>query len=590
MGDILRTAGLRTISSIMLFVLLISSGCSLSKNKSILKPVEGNLATLTEGIKAFQNGDLEQSKRVFNKIIDAQRGTPDLEEAQWYLAQIAEKQTQPKEAQQQYLFFLKNYPSSKHAVEAKERLSILTGTSSPSAGSAGSGEPTPPLIARDLPLQRRAESSRYGRLSGGLTTEYLYSRQISPKLSTEVQNRLSEFLDLRWKKEAAGDLKFYFSGMRSDNFLNQGDFRNRLSKLYVEWNDPKSVLDIRMGRQPASGNTLFTRFDGVALSIRPFNSIGLNSSVGHPVDISDKKEIRIHYDRLFTESYISLYDFYHLGGKLYYTEEFNQDFLTRRAVGLNGYWLYENLNISSIVDYDLDFKKINDELLNIEYHYSIVQYSLAAEYRKNPFLDYNTALIDHSLSPPVTDPPITSLDVLRQTYTRSDIQRLALENTTDSRELRLGTTIDFTKVWRGDFRYSHAILQELNFTDIKTDKIADRYSVFLSERNGLNWSESWTLLTLYLPASDYKTTSVTTTFSKYWGISTQASLRCRWERIEFFTADSLSMRLVPGFTLSYSFGNGTSIGLDADYTIDKNITTGDTLKTVETRTSVTVPF
>jgi hypothetical protein len=586
---LVATVGLRTISFIMLSVLLILSGCSLSKNKPILKPDGGDSTILTEGIKAFQNGNLEESKRAFNKEIDTQRGTPDLEEAQWYLAQIAEKQGRPDEAQQQYLFFLKNYPSSTHTVEVNERLSILTRTSNSSAVSSTPSEPPPPVV-RDLPLRRREEASRFGRLSGALTTEYLYDLQTSPKLSTPAQNRLNEFLDLRWKKQAAGDIKFYLSGMHSDNFLDPGDTRNRLSKLYAEWNDTQSVFDIRLGRQPASGNTLFNRFDGIALSARPFNAVGFTSSVGHPVNLFDKNKIDVQGDRLFYESYISLHDFYHLGGKLYYTEEFNMDFLTRKAVGMNGYWLNETLNISSIVDYDLDFKKINDGLLNFEYRYSIVLYSVAAEYRKNPFLDYNTALIDHSLSPPVADPPITSLDVLRQTLSRNDIQRLALENTTDSRELRLGTTIDFTKVWRGDFRYSHTILQTLDFTDMKTDKIADRYSVFLSEGNGLNWSESWTLLFLYLPASDYKTTSVTSTISKYWGIGTQALLRCRWDHFDFKTSGSKSTRLTPGFTLSYSLSSGASIGLDLDYSIDKDISTGSTLKTLETRITVTVPF
>ncbi|MBI3609680.1 MAG: tetratricopeptide repeat protein [Nitrospirae bacterium] len=559
----------------------------------MLKPDGGHSATLTEGIEAFRNGNLEKSKSAFNKIIDTQRGSPELEEAQWYLAQIAEKQGKRNEAQQQYNFFLKNYPSSPHTTETKKRLSALTKTLAFTSNSPSAKEPPAPIV-RDLPLRRPAETSRFGKLAGGLTTEYVYDLQTSPKLSTPVQSRLSEFLDLRWKRPAAGDIKIYLSGMYSHNYLDSEDTRYRLSKLYAEWNDPRSVLDIRLGRQPASGNTLFTRFDGIAVAVRPFNTLGFNSSVGYPVNTFDKNKIRIQHDRLFYDSYLSLYDFYHLGGKIYYTEEFESipsldiSFLTRRAVGINGYWLNEPLNISSIVDYDLDFKKFNDELLSLEYRYSIVLYSVAVEYRKNPFLDYHTALLDPSLS--AADPPITSLDVLRQTLTRKDIQNLALDNTTDSRELRLGTTIDFTKVWRGDFRYSHVIGEAIDFIDGKIGKRSDRYSVFFSERNGLKWSESWTVLFLYLPATDFKTTTVTSTFSKFWGIGTQASLRCRWERIEFITTDSRSMRWIPGFTLSYSFTNGTSIGLDADYSIDKNITAGDTQKTVETRTTVTIPF
>jgi len=571
----------------MLSVFLATVGCSLSKNKSILKPEAGTSATLEEGIKSFQNGDLEKSRSTFNNIIATKRGSSELEEAQWYLAQISEKQGRPAEAQQQYLSFIKNYPSSKHLVEVNERLSALTASSTPPAAGSPPSEPPAPVI-RDLPLRRRAEASPFGRLSGGLTTEYLYDLQTSPKPSIVVQNRLNEFLDMRWKKQAAGDFKFYLSGMYSHNFLDTEDTRYRLSKLYTEWNDPRSVVDIRFGRQPSSGNTLFTRFDGVALALRPFNTIGINSSTGYPVNIFDKTKIRIQRDRYFYDSYLSLYDLYHLNGKIYYTQEFDNGFLTRRAVGMNVYWLNEPFNISSILDYDLDFKLFNDELLSLEYRYSKVLYSIAAEFRKNPFLDYHTALLDPSLS--AADPPVTSLDVLKETLTRDDIRNLAMDNTTDSRELRLGTTIDFTEVWRGDFRYSHIINQIIDFTDGKTDKTSNRYSVFLSERNGLKWSESWTLLFLYMPATDFKTSTVTTTFSKYWGIGTQASLRFRWEHLEFITAESRSTRLVPGFTLSYSFTGGTSISLEGDYLIDKNITTGETTKTVQTRTSLIIPF
>jgi len=190
----------------------------------------------------------------------------------------------------------------------------------------------------------------------------------------------------------------------------------------------------------------------------------------------------------------------------------------------------------------------------------------------------------------VANPPVTSLDVLRETLSREEIQTLALDNTTDSLDFRFGTVIDFSPVWRGDFRFSHMTSRVLEFPNGKADKVADRYSVFFSERNGLNWSETWTILLLYQPATDYQSLTGVTTFSKYWGVSTQGTLSFRWEQLEYKTFSNRSTRLVPGFLFSYSFRNGISAAIDADYSIEENNTAIDTINTIRTRTTLTIPF
>lgn len=546
---------------------------------------------LTDGVKAFEKGDFERARLIFNKMIEKNTDPSKLEEPQWYLAQIAEKQGKLREAVQQYTLFSKNFPSSQHIPEVKKRLAALT-TGSTSmkdlSGNLSSPQPRLPVHQSLLPV-RRYDARPYGRFSGAFTMEYLYDTQTSPPDPTPtVQNRLTEYLDMRWKKWMGGDLKIYMSGLYSRDFLIPDNSYYRLSKLFADWSDPRSIFDFRIGRQPSSGNTLFSRFDGFTMGLRPFNTVGLTASVGHPVNPFDHNQVQIQHDLLFYETYLSLYDLFHFGGKLYYTQEFDSGFSTRNAIGLNGYWLNEGINISSAVDYDLGFKQFNEKLLGLEYHYSIATYGLAVEYRKNPFLDYETALYSPALA--LATPPITSLDALRETMTRSDIKNLAIENTTDSREVRVGTTIDISKVWRVDIRYAHADFQSIIFDDGKADKKGDRYSAFLSERNGLGWSEIGTLLYLYQPSTDYQTTTVTGTFSKNWGPSFQTIGRCRWERFVIHTSDTRSTRITPGFSLVYTFIGGISASLDADYDINQNTTTNDTAKIVETRTTLTVPF
>ena len=576
-------------------------GCSVNKTRPILKQEPGSSVSLAEGIKAFQSGDLERARLVFNKIIDTQTVPSDLEEAQWFLAQIAERQGKLSEAVQQYTLFSKNFPSSKHLPEVNERLAALTKGSESVNGLSDSqatapvqpnaspvnnlGTPNPPVL---LPV-RRQEMAPYGRFSGALTMEYMYDTQTSPPDPTPtLQSRLTEYLDMRWRKTAGGDLKIYFSGLYSHDFLIPENSYYRLNKFFADWSDPRSLVDLRIGRQPASGNTLFSRFDGFTFSLRTSSTLALTASIGYAVDPFDRNQIQIQHDRPFYDTYLSIYDLYHLGGKIYYTQELDNGFSTRNAVGFNGYWLDDGVNISSIVDYDLDFKQFNDKLLGLEYHYLFATYGVAVDYRKNPFLDYQTALLAPSLA--LATPPVTSLDVLRQTMTRSDIKNLALDNTTDSREIRLSTTFDLTKVWHADFRYAHTDFQSIVFNDGKVDEKGDRYSAFLSERNGLGWSEIGTLLYLYQPTTDYQTTTVTGTFSKSWGPEFQTLLRFRWERFVIKTSETRSNRIIPGISLIYTFRGGISASIDADYDIDTNTTTNDTVKIVETRTSITIPF
>jgi hypothetical protein len=255
-------------------------------------------------------------------------------------------------------------------------------------------------------------------------------------------------------------------------------------------------------------------------------------------------------------------------------------------VGVNGYWLNDSINVTSILDYDLEFRKFNDQLIGLEYSRSNVRYSGTVEYRKSPFLDYETALLD----PTLIGTNMTSLETLGQTRSRDQIRSMALANTTDSWDFRLGAMIDFSKVWRGDFRLSHTISEVADFTVGRARKTADRLSMFFTERNGFNLSEVGTLLLVVQIATDSQTATATSHLSKYWKNGAVGSLRFRWDHTEFETSGARSTRLVPGLALSFSFKDGIEASLEGDYSMEESNTSPDTVTTVITRTSITVPF
>lgn len=558
---------------LLLLLCLLTADCSLR-----LKGAENGSAALKKGIDSFDQGEYEQSRSIFSEVIRTQPGSPDLEEAQWYLGVVAEKQGKREEAREQYVLYLKNFPSGRHAADTNERLAAM----------ASEGAAAAPF--RSFPVKARS-SGRYGKFSGALTTEYLYDDQISPAPSVTVQNRLSEFLDFRWKSATETDLRIYFSGMYSEDLLDHNHSRARLSKLFAEWNPSGGFYTLRFGRQPASGNTLFSRFDGLSAGYRPSQFIHLNVAAGYPVQVFGAHNPGVKRDRQFYELSTAVYDLLHLNGRLYYTEEFNERFSTRRAVGLNGFWVWDDWTVTSMFDYDLDFRRWNNQLLGLDYTRGIFRYSGGVERRKNPFLEYTTALVDFTLLG--NTPPVISLGELRRIKNRTEIRSLVLNNTTDSLEFRIGITADFSSVWRGDFRYAHIqsdAVEVVNLVGTKVDKRADRVTLFISERNGLRLSEIWTLLLMAQPSTDSDTSTATSALSRYWRNGALGSLRIRWEKTEFKNIDSRSTRIVPGAAANFPLFGETQASVEGDYSIEKNNTSSATLKTIQTRISLTVPF
>ncbi len=598
--------------------LLWLAGCIVGPGGPLVRGASAHSTELTEGLRAFNNAQYEKAKRLLT-VVDMRTGSPEREEARWHLALIVEQQGNRREAVQRYAVFLHDYPSSRHREEAKGRLILLrsqppatavnNGTVTPGQGQAGSTGSAvvavsdssnqansvkpgkqEPLTPSSPPLRVQANKPRY-LLTGSLTTEYLYDELLSPSPTETTQNRLSEYLNFRWKNLAGPDLRLYFYGFYAHDFLVQGDDRYRIYKLFAEWNDLGSLLSFRVGRQPGSGNTLFSRFDGVTLTIRPSPLFSVNVGGGFPVNTFGSDRLGIQTDRRFYEIYATVYDWYHFGGKLYYAQELNHNFSTRSAAGLNGYWTKGNVNLSAMMDYDLDFGRLNDLSVGADHTWGAVHYSLGAEYRKNPFLDYTTARLDPNacgLEAPGT--PLGDLDK----YSRGVLQSCALKNTSETLEFRGSASVEFSKVWRGELRYAHSMGNMVNFTTTgstttigQINRRSDRLSLFVSERNGLHMAEMWTLLLLVEPATDFQTLSVFSTLSTSWGERLQGALRFRGDQFTFKASGVRVTRLAPGLVLTYTLPGGISANLEADYALENS---GVTTSSVLTRTTITFPF
>ncbi|MBI1818802.1 MAG: hypothetical protein HYR81_00550 [Nitrospirae bacterium] len=340
---------------------------------------------------------------------------------------------------------------------------------------------------------------------------------------------------------------------------------------------------------------MFNRFDGLSFSL-PVFLVTWTNNLGVPVNIFATDPLAIESNRKFYETYLSVVDFGHITGKVYFTQEYFQDFSTRKAMGLNGFWMYDTLNITTLLDRDIDFNKFNDGMVNFDYTHSVFRYSGLVEYRRNPFLDYGNALADPWV---VTQtPPITSLDVLQQIKTREEIMQLALNNSQPTLDYSLGLSVELSSIWRVDFRYGETFY---NPTDLSShiltlpltpaEKTTKRYSIFILERNFLNLNEIASTLFLYSPGTDSTNTSIVANLLKVWPNGFQGGLRFRYENTEFnLSGGNTLTRIVPGFMVRYPLKNGVEAGIEADYTMEQNNASPDMTSTIQTRASLSAPF
>ncbi|HXN07522.1 MAG TPA: hypothetical protein VN944_10730 [Nitrospiria bacterium] len=573
------------------FILLFLAGCSFGNRLTV---PEKNSQEIREGIEYFTKSNYLRARSVFTHFIETHIGVPELEEAQWYLIQISEKLDPVKIAIYQYNLFLKNFPGGRHFQEALERLAAL-GTQDqtpviPPDSAAPPFEPAPAPPKMDLAVSApRAPRITPDKIYGNLITEYLYDEVLSPSPAMNIQSRLSEFLDIRWRKGMGPDLRTYFNAMNGNDFINSNNNRERLNKLYIEGNRIGVLANFKFGRQPSSGNTLFNRFDGLSFSF-PFSAILWTTSAGVPVDIFAHNNINVSTDQRFYESYLSVNNFHSFTAKAYFTQDFFQDFSIRKAFGTNGFFLKDNVNAGWSFDQDIDFNRVNSSMVNFEYTRSKMRYSGSIEFRKNPFLTFQTALLDPSL---VSTSPMTMANLI-QIMPREQIQQLAEANTQTTMDYNLGLAAELSEAWRAELRFGltlfnpRDVLAHGPWTD--SDKTMTRYSLFISERNAMSLSETGTVLLLYQFGTDSTDITAIGTLSRNWTNGFQGTARFRIESMTFNVSDTDITRWAPGFVARHVTKRGTEISLEGDYTVETNSLLRNATQTIQSRASVMIPF
>jgi len=363
-----------------------------------------------------------------------------------------ERNGQAAHAEAEYQEYLRRYPQGEAADRVRQRLAAL--------GAPALGESLRPASRSTAPTAwtwgvRGSFSQFYFRDQS--TTKFIDASR--PEIDPEVDNsvNVNQLLTSGDMTISGGNdrrqLAFRAAGSYTYNFRKGGRDIKSLTALYLDYSDEALRSSIRIGRQTRNSAGVLGRFDGVLGGFQARSNIRLNLVGGFPVLTS--RQTHILKERPFYGASVDI------GAKrsplqatfYWFDQRAKGGFIDRRSVGFEGRMLKPRFNAFMIVDYDVEYKKLNLGLLTLNYAFpDNSNLSLTADYRRSPLLTASNALIGQIDT--TTFQPITDLRGLRPFFTDPQIYQLALDRTiltksmtvTFSRPLteKLQANVDFT--------------------------------------------------------------------------------------------------------------------------------------------------
>ena len=332
-----------------------------------------------------------------------------------------ERSGQVAQAKAEYERFLRDYPNDPGVERVKQRLAALMAGSTPSG--AQNALPAPELSAPSW--QANASLSEFYLHDEMSTSTRDDVRQITiDNGSTSLQSEFISTLDATVGVTGATfTAKLRATGSYTKDFLTGLNDRLRIGELYLEGSDASGTLSARVGRQYRSSGGVLGRIDGGVVSVRLDDQFKIDFVGGFPVDAS--------YSPFGTHRYAYGASLDYAQGPfsaaIYTLRQIDDGLVDRQSIGGEGRYIEGTLSAFATLDYDVHFNHINLALFNGNYVFADqTSVSFAADYRRAPLLRTSDALIGQRVS---------ALSDLLTTYTRSEIDQLALDRTATSTSL-----------------------------------------------------------------------------------------------------------------------------------------------------------
>lgn len=351
---------------------------------------------------------------------------PYLRDALELLGLAYERKGDFKQAQQEYRRYLQLYPKGDGSERVKQRLAGLE-TALWEAG---------PTLKAEKKRTRGSEWHSYGVLA-----QYLRRDVSSYDDDPSVVNQygLTTLIDVTTRRRTdTWDIKSRVSADMLHEIEDGAESGARVKNLYMDISRRQQGLSFKLGRQNAYGGGVLGRYDGLNLGWRFSPQYRVGVIYGMPVQSTVEsldRNTKFYGVNLETGLWANRWE---ING--YYIEQKNRGAMDRQALGAEVRYLHSDVNVYSIIDYDIYFRSLN--LFSTQGSWVTSQkdiYTFILDYRNAPPIATSNALIGQT---------VQTLSELRLIYSEAQIKALAEDRTPQSTIFMVGYTHNIRETLR----------------------------------------------------------------------------------------------------------------------------------------------
>lgn len=419
---------------------------------------------------ALTFGDNESAIRLLRKIIAAS-GNPHEQDARELLGLALERSGQIPRAKFEYKKYLELYKEGAGPIRVQQRLTALE--------NIGAVERRQKL--RVAKRSRKVEEYKFfGRWSQDYSIRLLEQNVDNPDDdettilgSVVTSERASTHASLRGRYRTDERIvQTVFIGSHNYDFRNSYYTDERLSDLYIDWDEIKLGLSGVFGRQRARSSGVYDRYDGLDLAYRVVDGITPHVLVGQTVsfyDVDYKKRfgaIRTELGKRKAK----------LTGNVFVVSQNVESDPDRRALGGDFRYSAKEHSFFGGLDYDVYFNELN--LLNLRWGWQLnakSRMNFSYDFRK--LIMMTNALYGLQVGVPVPGGnPIgraLTYEELTQFLSEERLKELAINRSSESTSITVGNTyqISKNKQLNTDLSvYKSAPYEEFIFTDDERQK------------------------------------------------------------------------------------------------------------------------
>ncbi len=387
-------------------------------------PAEQIAVMLSEAKVALLQQDYAASISVYEQLL-AEPGDEHRRQAREFLGVARQKNDEPHQARAEYQAYLDEFPDGPESQRVRQRLATL------SAG-AGNTTPAPATAARDTTAaasdpQPQARHKAWGgwEFFGSASQYYLrgvnlaegsYDDLVAQSAMLSQAHIIAERRGERFDLFARANLGYLY------DLENSGtDEQTLVSYAYLDVEDTRTDVGLRIGRQQQLTSGVLSRFDGLHASYQYRPDITVNVTAGLPVDSS---RYRASGDRY---SYGASVDLNNIIGSwdlsVFANRQTVDGILDRQAIGAEALYQGDDVTLVALLDYDASFNAVNTLLINGTWriHDRLTLHGRARS-GVSPYLTARNALIGQTTN---------TIRELLDTYSEGQIRRLARDRTAD---------------------------------------------------------------------------------------------------------------------------------------------------------------